>query len=166
MGYCTTFILNFKIPETNTIEETSNLINLKFVDNTSIEIQLKLPGFLLIKHQNGKVKTVKALPKNDYIVLVVNIIFNDKDNLFHIYIFINGENNLTSFNAKTNIDIKKDKIQSLSFFENFFGEVTSISMLIQNDNSKPIINSAEFLPIFKNFIEGFHKKNIYKNSSI
>ena len=116
MGYCTTFILNFKIPETNTIEETSNLINLKFVDNTSIEIQLKLPGFLLIKHQNGKVKTVKALPKNDYIVLVVNIIFNDKDNLFHIYIFINGENNLTSFNAKTNIDIKKDKIQSLSFF--------------------------------------------------
>ena len=158
MGYCTTFILNFKIPETNTIEETSNLINLKFVDNTSIEIQLKLPGFLLIKHQNGKVKTVKALPKNDYIVLVVNIIFNDKDNLFHIYIFINGENNLTSFNAKTNIDIKKDKIQSLSFFENFFGEVTSISMLIQNDNSKPIINSAEFLPIFKNFIEGFHKK--------
>ena len=158
MGYCTTFILNFKIPETNTIKETSNLINIKFFDNTSIEIQLKLPGFLLIKHQNGKVKTVKALPQNEYIVLVVNIIFNDKDNLFHIYIFINGENNLTSFNAKTNIDIKKDKIQSLSFFENFFGEVTSISMLIQNDNSKPIINSAEFLPIFKNFIEGFHKK--------
>ena len=158
MGYCTSFILNFKIPETNIKEEISNLINIKFFDNTSIEIQLKLPGFLLIKHQNGKIKTVKALPKNDYIILVANIIFNDKDNLFHIYIFINGENNLTSFNAKTNFNIKKDKIHSLSFFENFFGEVTSISMLMQTDNSKPIINSVEFLPIFKNFINGFHKK--------
>ena len=158
MGYCTSFILNFKIPETNLQEEISNLINIKFFDNTSIEIQLKLPGFLSIKHQNGKIKTVKALPKNEYIILVTNIIFNNKNNSFQIYLFINGENNLTSFNSKTKFDIKKDKIQSLSFFENFFGEVTSISMLTQNDNSKPIINSAEFLPIFKNFKEGFNKK--------
>jgi hypothetical protein len=159
MGYCTSFILNFKIPEIDIEEEeTSNIINIQFEDNTSIEIQLKMPGFLMIKEQNGKVKMIKALPKGEYIILVVNIIYNDKDKLFQVYFFINGENNLTSFNSKTKIDIKKDKIQSLYFFENFFGEVTSVSMLINNENSKPIINSAEFLPIFKNFIEGFHKK--------
>ena len=158
MGYCTSFILNFKIPEIDIEEETSNLINIKFSDNTSMEIQLKMPGFLMIKEQSGKVKMIKALPKDEYIILVVNIIFNDKDKLFHVYFFINGENTLTSFNSKTKIDIKKDNIQSLYFFENFFGEVTSISMLIHNENSNPMINSAEFLPIFKNFIEGFHKK--------
>ena len=158
MGKCTSFILNFKIPEIDIEEETSNLINIKFSDNTSMEIQLKMPGFLMIKEQSGKVKMIKALPKDEYIILVVNIIFNDKDKLFHVYFFINGENTLTSFNSKTKIDIKKDNIQSLYFFENFFGEVTSISMLIHNENSNPMINSAEFLPIFKNFIEGFHKK--------
>ena len=161
MGKCTSFILNFKIPEIDIEEETSNLINIKFSDNTSMEIQLKMPGFLMIKEQSGKVKMIKALPKDEYIILVVNIIFNDKDKLFHVYFFINGENTLTSFNSKTKIDIKKDNIQSLYFFENFFGEVTSISMLIHNENSNPMINSAEFLPIFKNFIEGFHKKKIF-----
>ena len=158
LGYCTSFILNFKIPESNIINEISNLINIKFSNETSLEFQLKLPGFLLIKDQEGKEQMVKGLPINEYLILVINIILEDNDKVLHIFCFVNGENTLKSINCKTNLNMKKDSIQTLSFFENFFGEVTSITMFTQKKIEKPIINNSEFLPIFKNFVEGFHKK--------
>ena len=163
-GYCTSFILNFKIPEMNVKDETYNLINIKFSNDVSFEIKLKLPeGFLLIKDQDDIIQKVKALPINFYVALLINIIYDESNKLFQIYYFLNGENKLTSINSKINIDINKDTIKSLSFFENFFGEVTSITMLTKKDKNKPIINTPEFLPIFKNFIEGFHKKKYLYN---
>ena len=164
LGYCTSFILNFKIPDDNIEDEVSNLISIKFSNETTLEFKLKLPGFFLIRDQDGKEYMVKGLPLNEYMILLINIIFveNENGNAFQIYCFLDGENKLTLTNCKTNLDIKKDYIKSLYFFENFFGEVTSISMFIQKDETKPLINSPEFLPFFKNFVHGFHKKKYLK----
>ena len=153
-----TFILNFKIPVTDIQEETSNLISINFSNDTSLEFQLKLPGFFFIKDQNGDMQKFKLLPVNEYMILVINIFFDQKNNLFQIYCFINGENKLTAINCKNNLNIETDYIKDLSFFENFFGEVTSITMLMQNDEKNYKLNTAEFLPVFKNFTKGFHKK--------
>ena len=164
LGYCTSFILNFKIPNLNIKDEESKLISIKFSNKTSLEFKLKSPGFLLIKDQDSKENMIKALPLDEYMIILINIIFveNENGNIFQIYCFVNGENKLTSTNCKTNLDIKKDHIKSLCFFENFFGEVTSITMFVQKDETKPIINSPEFLPLFKNFTDGFHKKKYLK----
>ena len=161
LGYCISFILNFKMPDTDKNDGLSNLINIKFSNEISLILQLKFPGYLLIIESDNEPKMIKAIPKNEYIVLLINIIV--EDNNFQIYTFLNGENKLSPVKCKNNnINMKKDTIQSLDFFENFYGEVTSITMLIQKEKSKPIINSPEFLPVFTNFEKGFHKKKELK----
>ena len=160
IGYCMSFIINFKIGDSQNIEGMSNIINVKFSNNTSISFNLKSPSFLLIKEGKQNEKMIKVLPPNEFVILVINLIVEDNNLL--VYFFVNGENNLSPIKYKNNLDLKKDTIESVDFFENFYGEVTSISMLIEKEKSANTLNSKEFLPTFKNFIRGFHKTKYLK----
>ena len=157
IGYCMTFILNFKIADAKETEEISNLLNITFSNNTNIKFKLKYPNYLYIqegKEKEGKI--IRGLPINELVILVINLIV--EENNLSVFNFLNGDNNLVPIKFKNNLDIQKDTIESLEFFENFYGEVTSITMLLQKEKSTPTINTKEFLPIFKKFAQGFHKK--------
>ena len=156
VGYCMTFIFNFKIGVSKT-ENECTLFNIKFSNKTSISFNLKTPGFLLIKDGNEKEKMLKGLPTNEWINLIINLIVEDNNNL-QVYYFVNGENNLSAIKYKNNLNLKKDTIESLEFFNNFYGEVTSITMFLQKEKSQPTVNSVSFLAFFRNFVEGIHKK--------
>ena len=82
------------------------------------------------------------------------------DNNPTLYFFVNGENHLIPFKLPSNSFSKKEYIKSISFFNNFYGEVGSIIMISQNekDNVVPSVNSSEFLLFFKQYKEGFWKK--------
>ena len=155
IGYCMTFVLNFKIGESTNTDDIASLFNITFSNNTSLSFNLKGP-FLLIKEGNQKEQLLKGLLTNEFVILVINLIVEDGN--LHAYYFVNGENNLLPIKYKNNLDLKKDIIESLEFFENFYGEVTSITMLLQKEKNNPNINSKIFLPNFKKYNKGFHKK--------
>ena len=157
IGYCMSFIINFKIGESSKkTEEISSLFDIKFSNKTNISFNLKSPGFLLIKEGKEKEKMLKGLPLNEFVILVINLIVEDNNLL--VYYFVNGENKLSPIKYKNNLDLKKDSIESLEFFENFYGEVTSMTMLMQKEKATPTINTVKFLPTFKSFVKGIHKK--------
>ena len=160
IGYCMSFIINFKIGQSQKMEGISNLISVKFSNNTCINVSLKERAFLIIKDGKQKEKMVKGLPQNEFVVLVVNLIV--EENNLQVYALANGENSLSPIKYNNNLDLKKDTFESIEFFENFYGEVTSISMLLQKEKAKPTMNSAKFLPIFKQFFQGFHKEKELK----
>ena len=156
IGYCMSFILNFKIGESQIMEGISSLLNISFSNKTNISFKLKNKSFLLIKEGKDNEKMLKGLPLNEYVILVINLLV--EDNTLNVYYYFNGENKLSPIKYKNNLDLKKDCIESLEFFENFYGEVTSMTMFLQKEKSNPTINSVKFLPTFKQFFKGFHKK--------
>ena len=156
IGYCMTFIINFKIGESQK-QEKSILFNIKFSNKFSISFNLKDEKFLLLQAGKEKEVMLKGLLPNEWINLVINIIVDEKNGL-QVFHFFNGENKLSPIKYKTNLNIKNDTIESLEFFENFSGEVTSMTMLIQNVKSNPTVNTKDFLVFFKNFSSGIHKK--------
>ena len=160
IGYCMSFILNFKIGESNKNDEISSLFNITFSNKSSINFKLKSPGIILLKMGTEKESMLKVLPTNEFVVLVINLVI--EDNHLEIYNYVNGENKLSPVKYKNNIDLKKDTIESLEFFDNFYGEVTSIIMLLQEEKAKDIINSKKFLPSYKQFFKGIHKKKELK----
>ena len=164
IGFCMTFIINFKAGECQKMDK-SILFNIKFSNNTSISFILKDQQFLLIQVGKEKEVMLKGLPSNEWINLVINIIIDEKSGL-QVFNFVNGENNLSPVKCKNNLNIKNDTIESLDFFENFSGEVTSMTMLIQKVKSNPTVNTKNFLAFFKNFTSGIHKKkrlNVFLN---
>ena len=161
IGYCMTFLMNFKNAESEKSENTSTLFHIKFSNNDSIKFNLKNPGLLLIQEGNKEESKVKFIPTNEFVILVINLVV--EDNCLCVYSYFNGENKLFPQKYKINLDLQKDTIEVLEFFENFYGEVTSMTMFLQKEKVNPIINSKKLLPIFKKYIEGFHKKKYVKN---
>ena len=49
-------------------------------------------------------------------------------------------------------------ITKIRFFENFYGEVSSMSFLLQKEYGYPGVNSSDFLLVFKQYKEGLWKK--------
>ena len=156
IGYCMTFIINFKTGESKQ-QNKSTLFYIKFSNNTSISFNLKEEQFLLLQVGKEKEVMLKSLPPNEWINLVINIIVDEKGGL-QIFNFRNGENNLSPIKCKNNLNFKNDTIESLEFFDNFAGEVTSMTMLMQKVKSNPTVNTKNFLAFFKNFTNGIHKK--------
>ena len=155
IGYCLTFILNFKITLTHDLNKNlSKLITVIFDNDKFIQINLKSPGSLLIKE-----KIVKILPQNEWINLIINIIFTEDEKL-KFYFFVNGENNLTEENYD-GIKLKKnDLIKKIEFFEDFNGEFTSIVFMNQMDDGDPGVLTDQFLVLFKSHKEGIWKRKI------
>ena len=160
VGYCMTFILNFKIGNSSFYEgeddaRVSNLINLKFSNGSKISIDLQYPGFLKIKEE--KEKMIKVLPTNELINLIISIVVDNSDTL-QLYNFVNGENNLISYKFKNNLKRVQDYFETVEFFNNFYGEVISITMLRQDNEGILGSNSTQLLTMFKDFKEGIWKK--------
>ena len=158
MGYCLTFILNFKINVigANIDSNLCHLINIQLDNKSTININLKYPGYLMIKN-----KIVKMLPQNEYINLIVNIIINN--NKLKFFFFANNENNLKE-EKYDNINVKStDEIKAIEFFDNFYGEFTSITLLSQKEEGLPGVLTDPFLLLFKLNKEGLWKRKIFEN---
>ena len=159
VGYSLTFIINFKIGNLSSFIEKenkeiiSNLMKIKFSNGYQIDFDLKYPIFLIVKkYQNSYIKT---FPHDEWINLIINIMIDNNNNPT-LYFFVNGENRMTPFKLPTNSFTNSDSIESISFFNNFYGEVSSIIMLSHKEKS-PNVNTSEFLSFFKQYKEGFWK---------
>ena len=157
-GYCLTFILNFKI-NLNLNNKKSNLCNLikiKLNNKSLLKIDLKSPSSLIIKN-----KIVKILPINEWINLIINFVITT-DSRLKLYFFINGENHIKAERYE-GIKIKNtDEINSIEFFDNFYGEVTSMILLSQKEEGIPGVHSNNFLLSFKLNKEGIWKRKIFQ----
>ena len=154
----TYFILNFKIDKINNDKNqkiVSNLIKLNFVNGSSFNVDLEYPSSLIVKEiQNSP---IKSLPENEWISLI--FIISCTVNKMNLFLLINGENNLTPYNLPKPSINYKDKINSIQFFNNFYGEVSSITVL-QNKIESTLNSSKEFLGEFKLYKEGLWKRKI------
>ena len=158
LGFCLTFILNFKINLNldNMESNLCNIVKIKLNNKTTIKINLKTPGLLMIKD-----KIVKIIPQNEWINLIINLVITDNEKL-QLYFFVNGENNLRGINYE-GIEVKNtDEITSLEFFDNFYGEVTSITLLSQKEEGYPGVHSNQFLLSFKHSKEGIWKRKLFE----
>ena len=98
---------------------------------------------------------------NEWINLIVNIAI--KETKVKIYIFVNGENTLKGL-AYEGIKLKNtNKITLIEFFDNFYGEVTSIALLSQRDEGSPGVHLDQFLLSFKLNREGIWKRKLFEN---
>ncbi len=134
IGNCCSFILNFKINKSNILVKnpelfkTCRLISIKFSDtNKILNIDLQYPFLIILKDGNEEIKS-KICPVGEWINLIITFCENN------VYFFMNGENNKKSIKLKNIKIANNDKINSISFFENFFGEVTSITIISQKYN--------------------------------
>ena len=156
IGYCMTFILNFKLGNCIDTNVSSTLFNINFSNSSSVLFKIQSNGDLSVKEENGKEQLLKKIPPNEPVIFLVNIIV--EENYYQVFNFLNGENNLRPIKFHKKVNIEKDTIDHMEFFGNFYGEVTSITMLIQKEKSNPVINSNKILPKFKQYFEGFYTR--------
>ena len=161
MGKYLTFIINFKISETietkfkqesQKIVDISNLIKINFSNGTSYTVELQ-------NQQNLKLKEIKdslitAYIPNEWINLVLCIY--RKESKLDFYFFSNGENNFKRNQIVAKIK-EDDTINSVEFFDNFYGEVSSMSMALTKEGSVWSL-SNNFLKWFTNYKKGLWKK--------
>ena len=160
VGYSFSFNLNFKISNYHLDEKIqvnnriSNLVELYFDNKNLISIDLQYPFFLVVK----KIRKdfIKILPLNEWINLIITIVVNKNDIIF--YFLVNGENNniphkIENFGLKHNIIIKH-----INFFNNFYGEVSSILMFSYTEPGNPGTTFGKFLSKLKDYSEGLWKK--------
>ena len=166
MGCCFTVILNFRIGSSALSMENpekaniSNLISINFSNGYTIDFDLQYPMFLIVKEIQDKF--IKTLPTDEWINLIINVVNDDKNNI-SVFCYANGENRLILFPLKKPKLTSNDTFSSIVFFNNFYGEVSSISFLSQKDYGYPGVNSSEFLLEFKQFKEGLWKKKKIEN---
>ena len=161
INFSITFIINFKIAKLNDKnKKISNLIKIDFTNGKSINIDLEYPLSLIVKEIKNT--SLKTFPENEWINLVV--ILTGAEKKINLYFLVNGENSLTPFKYPTSSLNYKDKIESITFFNKFYGEVSSIIMLSQNkDFESSSIPSTDFLAEFKLYKEGLWKKKKISN---
>ena len=163
INFSLTFIINFKIGKITTNKNKkiiSNLIKINFSNANSICIDLEYPMSLIVKEIKNSF--LKTFPENEWINLIVTITGAEKK--LNLYFLINGENHISPFKYPTTSINYKDFIQSIQFFNNFYGEVSSIIMLSQNkDLESSAVPSSEFLSEFKLFQEGLWKRKKLSN---
>ena len=161
VGYSFTININFKIsnyqidaknPDNNRI---SNLIKIYFANKKTISVDLQYPFLLIVKEIRKEY--IKTLPLDEWINLVVTIVNAKNDLQFHF--FVNGENN-PSPNKINKMGLKYDTaIKYINFFNNFYGEVSSIFMFSQRESGNPGVNNSSYLSQLKNYSEGLWKKS-------
>ena len=166
VGYCITFILNFRIRDTSFLEGNDkactkcNLINISFSNGYSVDFDLDYPMFFVVKEIQDEY--IKSFPVLEWINLVVNIIIEDKKNI-KAYFYTNGENSLVVNNFKNSKLVNSGTIKTIKFFNNFHGEVSSMTFLSQKDVGYPGVNSNDFLIKFKTMKEGLWKQKKLNN---
>ena len=158
--YSFTININFKVSK-NCISKDKeiNLIQLFFSNKQQFNIDLKLPGDLIINDiKKEPIKKIKENEWNNLIVTIANI-----NNSLNLFVNLNGENENTKLKI-TNLSINfDDKINNIKFFNNFIGEVSSIYMFTQMDPGASNIITPHFLSELKNYKEGLWKKKLINN---
>ena len=156
-------ILNFKIGMNTKVLEhldeinyTSNLLSVSFSNNKVFTVDLQYPMFIVVKSLRSG--CIKSLPLEEWVVFVLTVhCIGDK---LQFYIFVNGENHINK-NEIANFQIDNNTyITDITFFRGFIGEVTSMSMLSQSDNTHSSVLNSGVLQIFKNYQEGLWKKKV------
>ena len=163
LSYTITFIINFKIWNlNNNINIISNILKINFDSGKNINIDFDYLNCNLIMKELKEKKIIKKLRTNEYNNLVIIITGSEKK--INFYFLLNGENKLNPIKYPNDDINYENKIENLEFFNNFFGEVSSISMISQNkDYESSSILSLEFLNELKNFKEGLWKRKIFSN---
>ena len=155
LGTYLTFVINFKIGASLKNPEAlgnANLIKIDFTNGQSYTIELEKQMFLKIKESGAN---IKVCPPKEWINLVVSIY--NLNNKLDFYFFFNGENSFNSHKINTKNLRSDDCIDSIIFFDNFYGEVSSITMAVTKEANNWSI-SNNFLKWFGNHKEGFWKK--------
>ena len=157
VGCSFTFILNFRPGNVIKPENSpkADLININFSNGYSINIDFEYPMNLVVKEIQDKY--IKTLPVVEWMNLIINIVIDDKNNTT-AYFFTNGENRLVAFPFKNSKLSNSDKINNIRFFNNFYGEVSSITFLSQKDYGYPGVNASDFLLQFTQYKEGLWKR--------
>ena len=157
-GNCLIFILNFFLNISNKIEDANicNLITIKS-EKENIQFILNYKDFsLIIKDQ-----IFEKLINKEWINLLL-FISPINDQKLELYCYVNGEKKSEKYVLLNDINLEPNTIvNSIEFFDNFYGEITSIVLLSQKDENSPKINSEEFLDFFKNNKKGIWKKKNY-----
>ena len=153
--------INFKIAKNvGNINQEINLISICFSNNQKLNLDLKLPGNLVIP--DIKKESIKKFLEDKWNNLIITIA--DINNSLNLYINLNGENETTEFKI-TNLSINlDDKINKIELFNNFVGEVSSIYMFTQTDPGTTNIITPQFLSELKNYKQGLWKKKIIINN--
>ena len=166
LGTYLTFIISFKIASSLRTKEdpesasTCELIKIAFSNEKFLTVELKNQMYLKIKESPLK-DFIRLCPPNEWINLIVNII--NSNNYLDIFFFFNGENSLQSHIRMKPSYLKcDDYIDSIVFFNNFYGEVSSMSMAATNEANDWSM-STNFLKWFLNYKEGFWKKKYLDN---
>ena len=165
VGYSFTINLNFRISsylgDEKKLEKNriSNLIKIYFSKNKQLSVDLQYPFFLIVKEIRKEF--LKTLPADEWINLVITIV-NANNGLF-FYFYVNGENHVTP-NKIPKLSLKcEDTINYIDFFNNFYGEVSSIYMFSQTEQGNPGINNSSFLSQLQYYKEGLWKKKIIES---
>ena len=164
VGYSFTINLNFKISEFQEEKnpnknKISNLVKITFSNKKQLCIDLHYPCSLIVSEIRKE--PIKILSNLEWINL--NITTTTFDNKINLFINVNGENVPTPFKLSS-LPLKfDDKIEHLEFFNNFYGEVSSIYMFSQKDSGPPGVNSTTFLSELKNYKEGLWKAKLIDN---
>ena len=163
IDFSTTFLINFKVGNIKVDKNkkiVSNLIKINFANGKSLSVDLEYPTSLIVKEVKNS--SLKALPQNQWINLIV--ILTGAENKLNLYFLINGENKLSPIKYPTESINYKDNIDNIQFFNNFYGEVSSISMITQNkDFESASVPPPEFLSEFKSYKEGLWKRKRISN---
>ena len=166
MGCSLTFIINFRIGISTVSQENpdkatiSNLISINFSNGYNIDFDLQYPIFLIVKEIQDKF--IKTLPHDESINLIINVVKDDKNNI-SVFCYANGENRLIMFSLNKHQITDNETISTIRFFNNFYGEVSSITFLAQKDYGYPGVNASEFLLEFRHYKEGLWKKKKIEN---
>ena len=167
IGCSFTFIINFKIGVSTYSEQNpdkaniSNLISINFSNGENVDFELHHPMLLIVKKIQDNF--IKTLPLEEWINLIINVVCDNKNNLI-VFCYCNGENRLTPFTMKKTKLVSNDTINSIKLFNNFYGQVSSMSFLSsQKDFGFPGVNASEFLLEFRQYKEGLWKKKKIEN---
>ena len=163
INFSISFIMNFKIDKLKTDKNkniVSNLIKINFSKGNCINVDLEYPNSLIVKEIKNT--AFKFIPDNEWINLIM--ILTGAEKKINLYFLFNGENQLSPFKYPTTSINYKDKIESIQFFNNFYGEVSSITILSQNkDFESSSVPPKEFLSEFKLYKEGLWKRKKISN---
>ena len=149
------FILNFFI----TSNEATNICN--FI---TLKLEKEIIQFIFNYNDSSlkvKDKFIANLPNKEWLNLIIFMSPN-KDQKLELFCYINGEIKSEKYEIINDIDLDQNyTIKSIEFFDNFYGEITSISLISQKEENSPQVKSEEFLEFFKNNKIGIWKQKIY-----
>ena len=138
LGSYFSFILHFKITKSKLMEKNPQtldkcrLITINFTGNKNeIDIELKYPNNLFLIDGKEEIKA-KTIVIGEWISLLVTL--SENKGSISVYFSINGENVKEPIKMKKLKLNKDDKINSISLFNNFYGEVSSIIIISQKNN--------------------------------